>query len=186
VWPEARPFNPTARTCRRVAGKTLVLACADALIAGMTAVRPTIVADRLYGISMRPQELALYGDKVSFTLRYSPVYEDEHEVTDTHFKLLVLEMSADLPPDDELGRAAGSTLQLVKCGWELELKSSAPCLVGTLEELPEEVPRLVGRIAETVNDLARRAKLEAPLGPELVTTLLHQYRTEALSGNENR
>nr|MBA2482732.1 hypothetical protein [Planctomycetota bacterium] len=133
---------------------------------------PTIVADRLYGISMRPQELALYGEKVSFDLRYSPIYDDEHEVTATHFKLLVLEISADLPKDDELGREQ-KRLQLVKCGWELELSVPEPCRVGTLEELAEEMPRLLGRVAETVNDLARRARLEAPLGPELVTTLLH-------------
>ncbi|MBA3710079.1 MAG: hypothetical protein H0W83_14815 [Planctomycetes bacterium] len=146
---------------------------------------PTIVADRLYGISMRPQELALYGEKVAFDLRYSPIYEQDDEVTDTHFKLLVFEISADLPADDELGKQT-KRIQLVKCGWELELKTTAPCRVGSLEELPEEMPRLLGKVAETINELARRARLEAPIGPELVTTLLHQYRLEALSDNESQ
>jgi hypothetical protein len=141
---------------------------------------PSINADRLYGISMRPQELALYGEKVAFDLRYSPIYDDEQEVTQTHFKLLVFEISAELPQDDELGREQ-KRLQLVKCGWELELKVATACRVGTLEELPEEMPLLLGRVAEMVNDLARRARLEAPMGPELVTTLLHRYRLEALT-----
>jgi hypothetical protein len=148
-------------------------------------VQPTIVADRLYGITMRPQELALYGESVEFNLRYSAIYEREDEVTDTHFKLLVLEITAELPEDDELARQAGM-LQLVKCGWELELKSPEPCKVGTLEELPEEMPRLLDRVAETVNELARRARLEAPLGPELVTTLVHRYRTHGLSENDSQ
>jgi hypothetical protein len=147
--------------------------------------KPTIVADRLYGITMRPQELALYGESVEFNLRYSPIFDREDEVTDKHFKLLVLEIAAELPEDDELGQQA-RTLQLVKCGWELELSTSEACLVGTLDELPEEMPRLLERIAETVNELARRARLEAPLGPELVTTLLHRYRTHGLDENDSQ
>ncbi len=150
----------------------------------MTA-KPTIVADRLYGITMRPQELALYGEKVAFNVRYSPIYEDADEITETHFKLLVFEISAELAPGDELAADAGKSLQLVKCGWELELKAPSACRVGTLVELPDEMPLLLGKVADAINDLARRAKLEAPMGPELVTTLLHQYRMEALKDNDS-
>jgi hypothetical protein len=147
--------------------------------------KPTIVADRLYGITMRPQELALYGEKVEFNLRYSPIFEREDEVTATHFKLLVLEITAALPADDELGREAGS-LQLVKCGWELELSTAEPCRVGTPDELPEELPRLLERVAETVNLLAERARLDPPLGPELVMTLLHRYRIHGIAENDSQ
>lgn len=134
-----------------------------------------IDSDRLYGITYRPQELALYGEKVRFHLRAAAVYDDPEEVTDTHYRVLVLEIHADLPQDDELGRQAGS-LQLLKIGWELTLKTAAPQRVGTVPEVVGEAGRLLDRIADTVNDLARRAGLEAPLGPEVITHLLTQYR----------
>ena len=66
-----------------------------------------IVADRLYGIQLRPQELALYGEQVRIDLRYAPVFEDPDEVTATHYKLLVCEISAELPADDALRRPSG-------------------------------------------------------------------------------
>ncbi len=139
---------------------------------------PSIVADRLYGIQLRPQELALYGEQVRIDLRYAPVFEDPDEVTATHYKLLVCEISAELPVDDALRRPAGQRLLLLKCGWELEL-ASAECRVGTLPEAPEEMKLLLDRVADTVNELARRARLEAPLGPEVIERLLVDYRARA-------
>jgi hypothetical protein len=136
---------------------------------------PVIQTDRLYGISYRPQELGLYGERVNFSLRCAPVFDDPDEVTATHYRLLVLEITADLPADDELGRGAGP-LQLLKIGWELTLLTAAPQQVGTVPEAPGELERLLGRIADTVNDLARRAGLEAPMGPDVVTQLVVDYR----------
>lgn len=151
----------------------------------MTAtVIPRIVSDRLYGITLRPQELAIYGEKVSFSLRYSPIFDAPDEETSAHFKLLVLEVYADVAADDVLGQGRVRRLQLIKCGWEVELASPAPCRVGALQELPDEVPHLLARIADTVNDLARRAVLEAPLGPELVAELVERYRRQG-SSDEN-
>jgi hypothetical protein len=137
-----------------------------------------IGSDRLYGISMRPQELSLYGEKVTFSVRYSPIFDDENEETDRHYKLLVLEISADLGQGVSTG-SPGRQLQLLKCGWELELTTPTPCRVGSLAERDDEVPLLLGRIAETVNDLARRAGLEAPLGPDLVDDLVQRYRADS-------
>jgi hypothetical protein len=138
-----------------------------------------IVADRLYGIQLRPQELALYGEQVRIDLRYAPVFEDPEERTATHYKLLVCEISATLPADDALRRPAGQRLLLLKCGWELELATEGERQVGSLAESPDEMKLLLDRIAETVNDLARRARLEAPLGPEVVERLLADYRAGA-------
>mgnify|MGYP000131121494 CR=1 FL=1 len=140
---------------------------------------PSIVADRLYGIQLRPQELALYGEQVRIDLRYAPVFEDPDEVTATHYKVLVCEISAELPLDDALRRPAGQRLLLLKCGWELELTSADECRVGTLPEAPDEMKLLLDRVADTVNDLARRARLEAPLGPEVIERLLADYRARA-------
>ncbi len=138
--------------------------------------RPSLVGDRLYGIHMRPQELALHGERVSFELRYSPIFDDASELATSHFKLLVLEIHAEPPAGEAPARTAGRPLQLLKCGWELELSTPRACQVGTLVELDDEVPRLLGRIADTVNDLAGRAGLEAPLGPDLVADLVGRYR----------
>lgn len=140
----------------------------------------TIVGDRLYGIAIQPQELALYGEKVEFHVRYSPIFDDENEKTEHHFKLMVLEIYANVPADAEMRKKA-ARLQLLKCGWELELSVPAAARVGTLTELDEEVPLLLNRIADTVNELSRRARLEAPLGPEIVKDLIADYRAHATS-----
>jgi len=135
---------------------------------------PTVVGDRLYSISLRPQELALYGEHVNLNLRYSPIFDDADEAATRHFKLLVLEMEAEVPAE-----ATGSTprrLQLLKCGWEIELATTVPATVGSLGELRAEVPLLLGRIADTVNELARRARLEAPLTTTVIDDLVAEYR----------
>ena len=138
----------------------------------------TIIADRLYGIEYRPQELALYGERVSFRVRCAAVFEDPAELTTTHYRLMVLEIHSEVPPDAELGRAGGR-LQLLKIGWELTLEVPTAEQVGSVPESPAEIARLLERIALTVNDLARRAGLEAPLGPDVVTQLQLDYLTRA-------
>lgn len=142
--------------------------------------QPRIVADRLYGITLRPQELALYGARVAFDLRYAPMADDADPPATSHFKLMVLEVVARLDPGDELARQGQSTLLVAKCGWELELASDQPCRGVDLAEAPGEAPLLLGRIADTVNDLARRAGVPQPLGPEVVTSLLLRYRTSGI------
>ncbi len=140
--------------------------------------KPRIAADRLYALDIRPQELAVYGQRVRFDLRYAPIFDDPAEVADRHYKLLVLEILAPLSADDARQRGGQRELALLKVGWELELTTAAPCRVGTLAELEEEVPLLLGRVADTINELARRAKLEAPLGPDLVRQLISDYRAQ--------
>jgi hypothetical protein len=66
------------------------------------------------------------------------VFDDPAEITDTHYRLAVLEISADLPADPELGRAAGPIL-LLKIGWELALTTAAPQQVGTVGEVTDEL-----------------------------------------------
>ncbi len=140
-------------------------------------VTPSLAGDRLYGISLRPQELAIYGEAVSFALRYGPVVDDPSAELTQHFKLLVLEVHADLNQDDALAHGKPRKLQLLKCGWELELTTEKACRTDALSERDDEVPRLLAHIADTVNDLARRAGLEAPLGPDLIADLLQRYRS---------
>jgi hypothetical protein len=147
---------------------------------------PRQVADRLYGITLRPQELALYGQRVAFDLRYAPMAEPGDPPATAHFRLMVLEVVARLDPDDELARQGQDTLLVAKCGWELELATDQPCATVALAEAPGEAPLLLGRIADTINDLARRAGVAPPLGPEVVTGLLLRYRTAGVGAGEPR
>src|SRR3954468_19079923 len=100
---------------------------------------PRIVADRLYALEIRPQELAVHGERVRFDLRYGAIFDDPSEVAVRHFKLLVCERRAPRPPD---APSDGDELQLLKIGWELELSPASPVRVGTLPEAAEEVPLL--------------------------------------------
>lgn len=146
-----------------------------------------IDSDRLYGVEYRPQELALYGEQVRFRLRCAPVFDDPAELTDTHFRLMVLEITAQVPTDltdsAQTSGAPTNELQLLKIGWELTLRTATAQQVGTLVEGIGEAARLLDRIAEAVNDLARRAGLDAPLGPEVVTHLLTTYRLEGIGAS---
>lgn len=76
----------------------------------------------------------------------------------------------------EAGERAGQRLDLLKIGWELELVCAVPCVVGSLTEQPGEMKHLLDRVADTVNELARRAGLEAPFTPVVVEQLLVDYR----------
>lgn len=138
-----------------------------------------VIADRLYGIEMRPQELALFGAQVHFNVRFSPIFEDSEAETTEHFQLLVLEVHADLPEENVQGRPAGR-LDLLKCGWELELEAESPCLPTAVSGADLSIRLLLSRIAETVNDLAKRAGLEAPLGAELIDDLGQQAINAAI------
>lgn len=139
-----------------------------------TAPVPRMTSDRLYGISMRPQELAVYGDRVQFDLRYSPIFDDEGEHNREHYKMMVLEISCELPPDDELQLPA-RRLELAKCGWELSLETDRPWPSALLPELEGEVRHVLDRIADTINELARRGGLEIPLGSQVVDRIVDHY-----------
>jgi hypothetical protein len=131
--------------------------------------------DLLYGITLRPQELALYGERVRFHLRYAPICELDSPAALEHHKILVLEIVCELPPDPQLGRLAVQELELLKCGWQLQVLHQPACRPQELPELPEEVPRLLDRIRETVNELGRRAGLAELLKAVAVQRLASDY-----------
>lgn len=141
---------------------------------------PVIAADRLYSINLRPQELDLYGDALTFALRYAPMIDDPTEQHTTHFKLLVLDITAKISPEDRSAFGGHESLQVAKCGWEVELTTADPAITATLVELPEELPLLLNHIANAINDLARRARIPEPLGTDVITQLIYQYRTKGV------
>lgn len=142
------------------------------------AIRPTIIADRLYGITLRPQELSLYGEDVRFEVHYSPIFEDPEELATQHFKLLVLTAAVIIPEHIPLELGPDRRLEVIRCGWELELESSRPARATDLQEAPDEIEHLLAQVADTVNELARRAGLEVPMGTEVVSQLVEYYRRE--------
>ena len=58
-----------------------------------------LVGDRLYGVDYKPHELSIYGERVNFHLRWSPIADDMAESATTHYRLLVLEITAEVPTD---------------------------------------------------------------------------------------
>ena len=137
---------------------------------------PQIVSDALYGINIRPQELDLYKEYAQFNLRYSPIFDDPSTETDEHFKLLVIEITCQLPPDIELGRSKAQDLDLLRCGWQLQLKTPQPIRVDAIAEMEEELPMLLKKVAVTVKRLADDAGIDDPMPEEAQQRLIDEYR----------
>jgi hypothetical protein len=135
-----------------------------------------VAGDVLYGIELRPQELLLYGDEIPFQLRYAPIFEDPAAVVREHYKLLVLECIKTLPPDLAVGRTQAMELRLMKVGWQLQVTTAEAIRCDAIGESPGEVPFLLARIAETVNGLAQKAGVDAPMPEGVVARLGEQYR----------
>ena len=132
--------------------------------------------DALYGLSLRPQELDLYRSQARCELRYAPICDDDDPPAGEHHKLLVLALTCDLPPDPPAGRSQAMELELLKCGWQLQVLVDPPCPAAALPEHAAELPLLLARIWETVADLGRRAGLEDLLPEDLRQRLVADYR----------
>ena len=123
-----------------------------------------IVADRLYALSLRPQELALYGNAARVTTRYAPMCDDPALPAAIHFALLVLEIHVAVPAEDP-ALPAGE-LEVLRAGWELELACDPPVAAADRVEGADEVGFALSRIAQAVNRLAQDAGIEPPLPPD--------------------
>ncbi len=138
--------------------------------------RPSLAGDRLYSIAFRPQELAMFGGAVAIDVRYAAMADNGDPPATRHFRLLVVEVTAQVPAS-EFGEAASDPphdVQLLKIGWELELATTLPCPATGLGTSPEEAPLLAGRIADTVNDLAKRAGIDPPISTDLRREIAHR------------
>ncbi|MFM2092622.1 MAG: hypothetical protein RLZZ127_3111 [Planctomycetota bacterium] len=134
-----------------------------------------IVGDRLYGLTIRPQELAFYGAAVRCALRTALMAEDAAVAAERHHRLVVLEVEALVPEEDAL-HAESPVIQVLKVGWELELAVDPPQPAAALAEDPAEVRHALERIAASVNRLSQEAGQGEVLGPDLRDRILMEYR----------
>lgn len=118
----------------------------------------------------------MYADQARFNLRYAPIFDEAEAESTQHFKLMVVEITCQLPPDPSIGRARALDFELLRCGWQLELKTAEPCRVDAVPELDEEVPLLLGRMAACVNRLADEARVDAPMPVDTINHLVDEYR----------
>ncbi len=138
--------------------------------------RVAIAGDRLYSLTFRPHELALFGQSVAIDLRYAPMIEPGDPPSASHVRVAVLDISTQIPAV-ELGGGPEDPpriLDLLKIGWELELTCREPLRSGEVGPVPGEEARVVDAIAETVNGLAARAGIAAPIDADLRAELIRQ------------
>lgn len=136
----------------------------------------TLGEDVLYALTIRAQELDLYRDRAQISLRYAPIFDDPAQLQQEHFKLLVVELLCELPPDVAQDRLQTQELELLKCGWQLTVHTSAPCRADAVPEDACELPLLLARISDAVGLLCERAGLAHPLTEETQARLVAHYR----------
>ena len=83
----------------------------------------SITSDRLYALEIRPQELSLYGEAVSFQVRYAPVADDLEEERTEHPTVLVVEASVQVPHPEHDDQTID--LEVLKIGWEATITTPA-------------------------------------------------------------
>jgi hypothetical protein len=135
-----------------------------------------ILADRLYGLTIRPQELAFYGAQARCTLRSAVMAEDPAAPAAVHHRLVVLEVDVLVPETDAL-HADTPVLQVLKVGWELDLAVEPPVPAAALGEDPGEARLALDRLAACVNRVCADAGQAAVLTPDLLDEVLMAYRT---------
>jgi len=134
--------------------------------------RATLAADRLYALSIRPQEWDGLRERVRLALRWGPLADDPALPARRHWFLLVIEGRAMLPADDPLAAQHPDGLEVLRCGWEAELEVPVSLPATAVEEGDGMVESLLAKIAGTVNDVGQRAGVRDLLTAEIVAALL--------------
>ena len=135
--------------------------------------RARLTADRLYALSLRPQEWDAHRERAVLALRYGPMTDEADTPATRHWMLLVVEARVRLPDGDPLAAAHLDGLEVLRCGWEAELELPVALPAQALEEDPADVPALLGKIAALVNTCATQANIDALLTDAMTERLLH-------------
>jgi hypothetical protein len=119
--------------------------------------RATLAADRLYALSIRPQEWDGLREHARLALRWGPLADDPAAPARRHWFLLGVECRVMLPAGDPLAAQHPEGLEVLRCGWEAELEVPIDLPASAIDADPQLIRALLGKIAETVNPVAERA-----------------------------
>jgi hypothetical protein len=119
--------------------------------------RATLAADRLYALSIRPQEWDGLREHAELAWRWGPLADDREAPATRHWFLLVLECRVRPPAGDPLAEGNGDGLEVLRCGWEAELDLPVALPPAAIDEDSTQIAALLAKVAETVNTIGRQA-----------------------------
>ena len=134
--------------------------------------RATLAADRLYALSIRPQEWDGLREHARLALRWGPLADDPALPARRHWFLLVVECRVTLPTGDLLAAQHPDGMEVLRCGWEAELELPVDLPATAVETEDGMVAALLQKIAGMVNDAAKRAGAADLLTAELLNHLI--------------
>jgi hypothetical protein len=136
--------------------------------------RATLAADRLYALSIRPQEWDGLREHARLALRWGPLADDPAAPARRHWFLLVVECRVMLPAGDPLAAQHPEGLEVLRCGWEAELEVPIDLPASAVETEDGVLEGLLEKIAGVVNDVAGRAGVGELLTAGIRTALVRE------------
>ncbi len=134
--------------------------------------RAVLAADRLYAISIRPQEWDGLREHARLAMRWGPLADDPAAPARRHWFLLVVECRVMLAAGDPLGAQHPGGMEVLRCGWEAELEVPVVLPATAVEEEAGMVSALLRKIAQTVNSVAGQAGVGELLSEAMQAGLL--------------
>lgn len=119
--------------------------------------RAVLAADRLYALSIRPQEWDGLREHAHLALRWGPLADDPAMPARRHWFLLVVEGRVTLPAGDPLAAQHPDGMEVLRCGWEAELEVPIDLPATAVETGDGVVEGLLRKIAGCVNGVAGQA-----------------------------
>jgi hypothetical protein len=134
--------------------------------------RATLAADRLYALSIRPQEWDGLREHARLAMRWGPLADDPAAPARRHWFLLVVECRVMLPTGDPLAAQHPDGMEVLRCGWEAELEVPVDLPATAVEAEDGAVEGLLRKIAGSVNGVAGQAGVGHLLTDAIVAALL--------------
>jgi hypothetical protein len=133
--------------------------------------RATLAADRLYALSIRPQEWDGLRERAQLAVRWGPLADDPDAPAKRHWFLLVLEAHVQLPADDPLAAQHPNGLEVLRCGWEAELELPVDLPPHAIDRDTDLVGALLSQIIALVNTVAGKSGAEPLLTEAIIQPL---------------
>jgi hypothetical protein len=140
--------------------------------------RATLAADRLYALSIRPQEWDGLRPHAELGLRWGPLADDPEAPARRHWFLLVVEALVRIPAGDPLAAQHPDGLEVLRCGWEVELELPVDLPASAIDGDPDLVGRLLIQVAALVNSTAGHAGVEELLSQAMIDGLQQRFAAQ--------